>query len=125
MLIVLPCWYIAKDNEYRTFLCARYDTVQDEIYDTIFSVGPLQTEFSTTIKQRAIVEHHGNDKGQGTWRCSREPTATSCPHIVQARHSLQWHIQCDIDALDEDAGSGDLEYAQGESFNIWAIVDND
>ncbi|KAF9471709.1 hypothetical protein BDN70DRAFT_779241, partial [Pholiota conissans] len=98
------------DDPYRTFLCAQFETAQDGIFDTIFSVPPPRAEYATTIKQRAIVEHHGDDNGKGTWKCSKDLTATSCPHIVQARHSLQQHIQCNLDAHDDDAGTGSLEY---------------
>lgn len=102
-------------DPYRTFLCARVETAEDGIFDTIFSVPPPKVEFATTVKQRAVVEYHGDDSGKGTWKCSKDASAISCPHIVQARHSLQQHIQCNIEAYDEEAGTGELEY-QGTKY---------
>lgn len=94
----------------RTFLCAREETAEDGIYKTVFSVPPPRADLSTTIKQRAVVQHRGDASGKGTWQCSKDLTATSCPHIVHARHPLQQHIKHDMDAYDEEAGLGKILY---------------
>ncbi|KAF8169095.1 hypothetical protein BJ912DRAFT_1034702 [Pholiota molesta] len=97
------------DNQQQTFLCSRYEGVRDGIYISTFSVPPPPGRVST-IKQRAVVTHSGDDSGKGTWNCSIDISATSCSHIVLARHSLKQHIECDPDAFDDEAGTGELQY---------------
>ena len=95
---------------YHTFLCAHEKTAEDGTYETVFSVPLPRSDLSTTIKQRAVVQHRGDASGKGTWQCSKDLMAMSCPHIVQARHSLQQHMKCDVDAYDEGAGLGEILY---------------
>uniref|UniRef100_A0A8H8CF18 HMG domain-containing protein n=1 Tax=Psilocybe cubensis TaxID=181762 RepID=A0A8H8CF18_PSICU len=90
-------------QEARAFLFYRNEGVMDNFYTNIFSI-PTSTRFPT-IKNRSIVEHYGDDSGNGTWKCSRDQGATSCSHIVQARHALQKYIHGDWNAQDETIDS--------------------
>ncbi|KAF8868136.1 hypothetical protein BD779DRAFT_1379917, partial [Infundibulicybe gibba] len=48
----------------------------------------------TSVKSRVMVRHEGNDKGMGTWTCSKDKDANAlCGHITQARHYLQQLLQ--------------------------------
>lgn len=64
----------------------------------MFSV-PSGTRFPT-LKNRAVVEHIGDDTGNGKWKCNRDAAAISCSHIISARHCLQQHVQGNWNAQD-------------------------
>ncbi|PPQ87257.1 hypothetical protein CVT26_015205, partial [Gymnopilus dilepis] len=91
----------------RAFLFYRCEDVKDDQYHNLFSV-PSQTRFSN-MKNRAIVEHRGDDSGTGTWKCNKDSGAILCPHIVAARHSLQKYIRSDWEALDETLGDNAMD----------------
>lgn len=77
--------------------------VQD-VYINLFSV--LSRSAQPNIKNRVVVEHTGNDDGDGEWRCCKDPKATDCVHIVDARHTLQKYLQGDPNATDPNARHG-------------------
>ena len=77
--------------------------VQDA-YINLFSV--LSQSAQPNIKNRVVVEHMGNDDGGREWRCCKDPKATDCIHIVDARHTLQKYLQGDPNAEDLNARHG-------------------
>lgn len=93
------CISFQEVEENRTFLFYRYEEVSEGSYQNLFSV-PSQTRFPN-LKNRAVVEHRGVDSGSGSWKCSKDSGAISCPHIIAARHSLQQHLKGDWNARDE------------------------
>jgi len=92
---------IANDNQ--TFLFSRSEDTANGSYVNIFSVL-IGSEYST-IKNRVVVEHTGNDDGNGRWRCYKDTRATNCDHIVNARHSLQKYLNGDASARDSSISS--------------------
>ncbi|PPR05142.1 hypothetical protein CVT26_012228 [Gymnopilus dilepis] len=91
-------------DDNRCFLFYRCEEASGDSHQNLFSV-PSQTRFSN-VKHRAVVEHRGDDTGEGRWKCNRDPGATSCPHIVAARHSLQQHLKGDWNARDDGVREG-------------------
>ncbi|KDR72062.1 hypothetical protein GALMADRAFT_143401 [Galerina marginata CBS 339.88] len=58
---------ILSDDDKRAFLFSRSEDLLEESYLNYFSV-PSHTRFHS-IKNRAIVEHRGDDTGLGMWKC--------------------------------------------------------
>ncbi|KDR73877.1 hypothetical protein GALMADRAFT_45477, partial [Galerina marginata CBS 339.88] len=77
---------------------SRYET-EDGVYRNLLSVP---TRSNPTIKNRAVVEYIGANDGSGIWKCNRDPNLVNCPHVTDARHSFQKHIQLDLGASDPD-----------------------
>ncbi|KDR65237.1 hypothetical protein GALMADRAFT_50349, partial [Galerina marginata CBS 339.88] len=86
-------------EENKTFLFSRnVECYEPLTIHNVFSVpspGVLES-----IKNRAVVEHFGDDTGSGVWRCSKDPNIRNCRHILFARDSLQQHVQMDHLATD-------------------------
>jgi hypothetical protein len=77
--------------------------VQDAFIN-LFSVFSRSAQ--PNIKNWVVVEHMGNDDGDGEWRCCKDPKTTNCVHIVDARHTLQKYLQGDPNATDPNARHG-------------------
>src|SRR5258705_11600709 len=58
------------------------------------------------MKNRVVVEHLGNDDGDGEWKCHKDSKALGCVHIVGARHTLQKYLHGDANATDPNAPDG-------------------
>ncbi|KAH9478296.1 hypothetical protein JR316_0008749 [Psilocybe cubensis] len=93
---------VEKDTDQTTFLFSRHESIKDGQYMNYFST-PSFTRFST-IKNRAVVEHQGDDTGAGVWKCNKDSGASSCSHIVSARHTLQQYLTGNCDAQDDNVG---------------------
>ena len=104
------------DYENDTFLFSRTEHHINDDFINLFSV--LTHSEYPTIKNRVVVEHTGNDNGDGTWRCLKDTRMTTCPHILGARHCLQKYINADPNATDRNANEVPRE--QGTSI-MWAI----
>lgn len=98
---------VGEDDDKRAFLFYRNEDVSEEFYLNYFSV-PSHTRFPN-IKNRAVVEYRGDDTGIGTWKCTKDAGATSCPHIVTARHSLQQYMKGDWNARDEAIAEDEVD----------------
>jgi hypothetical protein len=100
------------DGQRLTYLFSRVeDLMVDDSFVNYFSVPSLGNRPS--IKNRVIVEHRGDDEGGGTWKCLKEPSASSCTHIVQARNALQRLLSGDPAATDPHVSSG----VEGKAFS--------
>lgn len=85
---------------------------------------PSGTRFPT-LKNRAVVEHIGEDSGMGQWKCNRDTAAISCGHIVSARHCLQRHVTGDWNAMDSTLGEGgSLDSPQDICFGVYSNTIN-
>ena len=94
------------ENNNQTFLFSRTEHHVDDHYINLFSVFP-QSPYPS-IKNRVVVEHIGDDNGNGSWRCFKDSRATHCIHIVDARHSLQRYLHGDPNARDPNVLKADL-----------------
>ncbi|KAF9531644.1 hypothetical protein CPB83DRAFT_761155 [Crepidotus variabilis] len=91
-----------------TFLFSRVeDSLFGDTFTNHFSV--VNHSGYNNVKNRVVVEHHGDNNGGGTWTCPKEPSASSCEHILRARNTLQQLLTCDPSAKDPSAS--------GEVFN--------
>ncbi|KAH9480806.1 hypothetical protein JR316_0007406 [Psilocybe cubensis] len=111
-----------NDNENLTFLFSRGESIIDGHFYNIFST-PSGTRYPT-IKNRAIVEHLGEDSGTGTWKCNRDLGAVLCTHIALARHALQQYLQGDCEARDESINSsnGTVEFGDTPVRQLAGII---
>jgi hypothetical protein len=69
----------------------------DGDFENLFSVST--PGHNRPLNSRAIVCHHGLDKGSGLWKCSRD-RMNDCTHIKIARDHLQKLITGDPAATD-------------------------
>ena len=92
---------IATANENDSFLFSRTEHHLNDNYVNLFSV--LVPSDYPSIKNRVVVEHAGNDDGDGTWRCFKDTRMVTCFHISLARHCLQKYLNGDPDAMDRNA----------------------
>jgi hypothetical protein len=71
------------------------------------------------MKNRVVVEHIGNDDGDGEWKCYKDLKALDCIHIVDARHTLQKYLHGDPNATDPNAQHG--SHQGSANFHAFAI----
>lgn len=90
-----------------TVLFSRTEHHEEHTFINLFSI--LAQGSHPTVKNRVVVEHTGNDDGDGEWKCLKDTTALSCVHIVDARHTLQKYLQCNPNATDPNAHHGTLQ----------------
>ncbi|KAJ3534105.1 hypothetical protein NMY22_g7064 [Coprinellus aureogranulatus] len=101
---------VAIDDEAEAIMFYRFHSgYDDERYTNIFSV-PSQT--MPTIRNRAIVRFEGFDEGHGSWRCSKDPSASHCSHIHLGKVFMQKAVGAQETEGDEPTVSGCLQYDQ-------------
>jgi len=84
---------------------------EDIAFHNIFSVPSAGN--MTTLKNRAIVEHVGDDDGSGKWSCSKDIQIMNCAHIISARNFLRERTQKPVS--DEESDQNDNFVYEGES----------
>ena len=99
-----PVYLIFTVDDCQTVLFSRTAHHEDDVYVNLFSALPRGTYPS--IKNRVVVEHTGNDDGEGRWKCYKDSKAIDCTHIVDARHTLQKYLHGDPNATDPNAQDG-------------------
>jgi hypothetical protein len=87
--------YRSSDHE-NVILFSRQPAEIDGKFNNLFSVVfPGQT----SVKNRVIVDHQGENSGAGVWICSKDRGST-CGHVTSARHHLQKLLHVDPKARD-------------------------
>ncbi|KIM78700.1 hypothetical protein PILCRDRAFT_52675, partial [Piloderma croceum F 1598] len=60
--------------------------------DMFFNLFSVTFTGQTSVKSCAIVSHHGEDNGMGSWTCAKDHGVV-CGHITKAWHELQRLVQ--------------------------------
>lgn len=71
----------------------------------------------TSVKSHAIVSHHGEDNGMGSWTCAKD-CGVVCGHITKAWHELQKLVQVDPTAADGAVHDGVIEHVVPGSLHL-------
>ncbi|KAF9521277.1 hypothetical protein CPB83DRAFT_900904, partial [Crepidotus variabilis] len=68
-----PVGHLFNENPSSTILFSRVkDVLLEDAFINHFSVASHLGH--NTVKNRVIVDHHGDDKGGGSWNCARDPS---------------------------------------------------
>jgi hypothetical protein len=98
------CLTCCTGDDCQTILFSRAVRHEEDTYVNLFSVLPQGSHSS--VKNRVVVEHNGNDDGDGEWKCYRDSKSFDCVHIIEARHTLQKYLHGDPNATDLHAQHG-------------------